>query len=429
MPFAQVHYPFENADWFEHHFPGDFIVEYIGQTRGWFYTLHVLATALFDRPAFQTCVSHGIVLGADGQKMSQVAAQLPRRARGLRPRRRRRDALVPHVVADPARRQPGRHRAGHPRRRAPGADPAVERLVLLLALRQRRARRRRATRRSGRPTRPTCSTATCWPRLRELVGDVTDAARRLRRRRAPATRVRGFLDVLTNWYIRRSRDRFWDGEATRARGVRHAVHGARDASRRVAAPLLPLTTEEIWRGLTGGAVGAPDRLADASTTCRPTTRSSPRWTGSARSARRRRPAQGRGPAGAAAAGRADRGRRRTPAALEPFAAIVADEVNVKAVAAARPRDAGEADVRRHAAAHRQRPGRRAAAGQGRPAGDQGRASPATGRSTTTAPSPPAASRWSRGSTPCETVVAGRRRPSAGDRRAARRRLRRARHRR
>src|SRR5690606_846331 len=53
MPFAQVHYPFENAEWFEHHYPGDFIVEYIGQTRGWFYTLHVLATALFDRPAFR----------------------------------------------------------------------------------------------------------------------------------------------------------------------------------------------------------------------------------------------------------------------------------------------------------------------------------------------------------------------------------------
>ena len=52
MPFAQVHYPFENQEWFETHNPGDFIVEYVGQTRGWFYTLHVLATALFDRPAF-----------------------------------------------------------------------------------------------------------------------------------------------------------------------------------------------------------------------------------------------------------------------------------------------------------------------------------------------------------------------------------------
>jgi isoleucyl-tRNA synthetase len=77
MSFAQVHYPFENADWFEHHFPGDFIVEYIGQTRGWFYTMHILATALFDRPAFSSCVSHGIVLGSDGQKMSKSLQNYP----------------------------------------------------------------------------------------------------------------------------------------------------------------------------------------------------------------------------------------------------------------------------------------------------------------------------------------------------------------
>lgn len=83
MPFAQVHYPFENADWFlggggqEAHFPGDFIVEYIGQTRGWFYTLHVLSTALFDSPAFKTCVAHGIVLGNDGQKMSKSLRNYP----------------------------------------------------------------------------------------------------------------------------------------------------------------------------------------------------------------------------------------------------------------------------------------------------------------------------------------------------------------
>ena len=77
MSFAQVHYPFENADWFEDHFPGDFIVEYIGQTRGWFYTLHVLATAIFDKPAFSTCLSHGIVLGSDGNKMSKSLRNYP----------------------------------------------------------------------------------------------------------------------------------------------------------------------------------------------------------------------------------------------------------------------------------------------------------------------------------------------------------------
>src|SRR5690606_38727634 len=77
MPFAQVHYPFENADWFEHHYPGYFIVEYNGQTRGWFYTPHVLATALFDRPAFRDCIAHGIVLGDDGQKMSKSRKNYP----------------------------------------------------------------------------------------------------------------------------------------------------------------------------------------------------------------------------------------------------------------------------------------------------------------------------------------------------------------
>ena len=78
MPYAQVHYPFENTEWFDVALSrGDFIVEYIGQTRGWFYTLHVLATALFDRPAFKTCVSHGIVLGNDGQKMSKSLRNYP----------------------------------------------------------------------------------------------------------------------------------------------------------------------------------------------------------------------------------------------------------------------------------------------------------------------------------------------------------------
>ncbi|HEY2814106.1 MAG TPA: isoleucine--tRNA ligase, partial [Acidimicrobiales bacterium] len=77
MPYAQVHYPFENQAWFESHFPGDFIVEYIGQTRGWFYTLHVLATALFDRPAFQSCVVHGVILGDDGQKLSKRLGNYP----------------------------------------------------------------------------------------------------------------------------------------------------------------------------------------------------------------------------------------------------------------------------------------------------------------------------------------------------------------
>ena len=77
MPYAQVHYPFENHEWFDEHSPADFIVEYIGQTRGWFYVMHVLSTALFDRPAFTGVSCHGIVLGSDGLKMSKSLRNYP----------------------------------------------------------------------------------------------------------------------------------------------------------------------------------------------------------------------------------------------------------------------------------------------------------------------------------------------------------------
>ncbi|MQF93482.1 MAG: isoleucine--tRNA ligase [SAR202 cluster bacterium] len=77
MPFAQVHYPFDNKDWFESHFPADFIVEYIGQTRGWFYTMMVLSTAIFDRPPFKNCICHGIVLDTEGIKLSKKLRNYP----------------------------------------------------------------------------------------------------------------------------------------------------------------------------------------------------------------------------------------------------------------------------------------------------------------------------------------------------------------
>lgn len=71
VPFAQKHYPFENKEWFDNHFPSDFIVEYTGQIRCWFYYLHVLSTALFDKPAFKNCIVHGTILAKDGKKLSK----------------------------------------------------------------------------------------------------------------------------------------------------------------------------------------------------------------------------------------------------------------------------------------------------------------------------------------------------------------------
>ena len=77
MPFAQVHYPFEQKEWFDEHAPADFIVEYIAQTRGWFYTLHVLSGALFDRPAFSNVICHGVVLDHEGRKLSKKLRNYP----------------------------------------------------------------------------------------------------------------------------------------------------------------------------------------------------------------------------------------------------------------------------------------------------------------------------------------------------------------
>jgi isoleucyl-tRNA synthetase len=77
MPYGYIHYPFENQELFERNFPGHFVAEGLDQTRGWFYTLMVLATALFDKPAFQNLICNGLVLAEDGKKMSKRLKNYP----------------------------------------------------------------------------------------------------------------------------------------------------------------------------------------------------------------------------------------------------------------------------------------------------------------------------------------------------------------
>ena len=77
MPYAQLHYPFENQQYFEHGFPADFIAEGLDQTRGWFYTLMVISTGLFNKPAFKNLIVNGLVLAGDGKKMSKRLKNYP----------------------------------------------------------------------------------------------------------------------------------------------------------------------------------------------------------------------------------------------------------------------------------------------------------------------------------------------------------------
>jgi len=241
MPFAQVHYPFENADWFDSHYPGDFIVEYIGQTRGWFYTLHVLATALFDRPAFRSCVSHGIILGSDGQKMSKSLRNYPDVNEVFD--NYGSDAMRWFLMASPILR------GGNLVVAESAIRDAVRQAILPLwnsyyffAL--------YANAESVEAKRSVASEHVLdryiLAKTRALVGELTSL---LDDYNVPTAcqQLREYLEVLTNWYIRRSRDRFWAGD----RAALDTLWTVLEAVCRAAAPLLPLTTEAIWRGLTG----------------------------------------------------------------------------------------------------------------------------------------------------------------------------------
>ncbi|GLZ81790.1 isoleucine--tRNA ligase [Actinorhabdospora filicis] len=325
MPYAQVHYPFENREWFENHYPGDFIVEYTPQTRGWFYTMHVLATALFDRPAFRDCVVHGTLLGDDGRKMSKSLRNYPDvyevfDTYGA-------DAMRWLLISSPV------VRGGDMIVSESGIRDAVRQVVLPLwnvwyffSL-YANAEGYDATPHAAR----TGALASDHLLDRYVLAKTDDLVEGVRQSMdafdlsGAAAQVRSYLDALTNWYVRRSRDRFWQGDR-RAFDVLATVL---ETVCRVAAPLLPLVTEDVWRGLTGGRsvhlVDWPE-TAGAADPALVSTMDAVREVCSAALSLRK----------------ATRRRVRLPLAtltvagpgveeLRPYAELIADEVNVKEV--------------------------------------------------------------------------------------------------
>lgn len=246
MPFAQVHYPFENKEWFESHSPGDFIVEYIGQTRGWFYTLHILSTGLFDRAAFKTCVAHGIVLGNDGQKMSKSLRNYPDVNEVFD--RDGADAMRWFLMASPILR------GGNLIVTEQGIRDSVRSVLLPLwstwyffSLYANASNEGQGYEAKLVTDADDSLDRYLLARTGELVRQVTTEFDNMQISHACET-VRNYLDVVTNWYVRRSRDRFW-GENS---GAFDVLYTCLETVCRVTAPLLPLLTEELWRGLTGG---------------------------------------------------------------------------------------------------------------------------------------------------------------------------------
>jgi len=249
MPFAQVHYPFENRDWFEHHFPADFIVEYAAQTRGWFYTLMVLATALFDRPPFKTCICHGVAVDERGQKLSKRLRNYPEPEAMFA--KHGSDALRWYLVSSPVLR------GGELRVEKEGKPIAdVVRNVLLpiwnawhfFAL---------YANTDGMRARPTSRGATVLDRylLAKTRAFVVEIGARMDEYdiAGACQSVLDQLEALNNWYIRRSRARFWKSEKDADKQAAYdTLHTALTALCRVASPLLPFLTDEVHRGLMGG---------------------------------------------------------------------------------------------------------------------------------------------------------------------------------
>ena len=336
MPYAQLHYPFENVERFEQHNPADFIVEYINQTRGWFYTMHVLSVALFDKPAFANVICHGLALADDGQKLSKRLRNYPDPLEVFDTIGS--DAVRWYSMSSPILR-------GLDLRVDPDGFRDVVRQVLnpiwsaysfftLYANAE------------GFKAEPATDSTNLLDRYilaktHEMVTGTTAALDAYDIAGACGA-VQGFLDALTNWYIRRSRERFWNSDADQVDAeALNTLYTVLLTLTRTMAPLLPLVAEEMWLGLSAPLADTDHdngQLASVHLQDWPDPDELPRDPELVAAMDRLRDV-----ASAALSLRDDRGLRvRLPLAeavvagagvaiIEPFTDLLADEINVKSV--------------------------------------------------------------------------------------------------
>jgi isoleucyl-tRNA synthetase len=253
MPYAQNHYPFENKERVEAGFPGDFIAEGLDQTRGWFYTLLILSTALFDRPPFKNVIVNGMLLAEDGKKMSKRLKNYPDPTYILDTYGA--DALRAYLINSPA------VKAEALRFSEAGVKEILRTVMLPLwnaysffvtyATLDRWTPDAVAVPKTHRLDRWILSS------LQTLIADVNEQMDRYNLYKV-VPRLDGFIDDLTNWYIRRSRERFWGSDDTADKAAGYAtLYDVLVTFSKVLAPVLPFVCEEIYRNLAAGRPNAP----------------------------------------------------------------------------------------------------------------------------------------------------------------------------
>ncbi len=249
MPYAQVHYPFENKDWFEANFPADFIVEYIAQTRGWFYTLMVLSTALFDRPAFLNSICHGVVLDENAQKLSKRLRNYPSLDEVFE--KQGSDTLRWFLMSNPILKgnnlQIDREGKVFDIARKQALAPLWNSYYFLVLYANI----------DGYRPRIRCESSHemdiyILSKLTETLAEVTVYMDEYDIPKACGV-VEEFLEILTNWYIRRNRRRFWKSESDAdKRDAYDTLYTVLAVMSRMLAPLLPFTAEAMHGNLVGG---------------------------------------------------------------------------------------------------------------------------------------------------------------------------------
>jgi isoleucyl-tRNA synthetase len=252
MPYAQNHYPFENREVVEQNFPADFIAEGLDQTRGWFYTLIVLSSALFDKPAFKNVIVNGLILAEDGKKMSKRLKNYPEPEQIFD--RYGADALRAYLIDSPVVR-------AEDLRFSEDGIREVLRQVILPLWNAYSFFVTYANLDGWAPNRPQVATPGRLDRwilsvLNGLIEEVNSQMDRYNLYRViPA--LEAFIDDLTRWYIRLSRPRFWTSDDDPDREAAYqTLYTVLTTFARVLAPFLPFTCEAIYRNLVVKA-GAP----------------------------------------------------------------------------------------------------------------------------------------------------------------------------
>jgi len=245
MPYAQEHYPMENKAHFEAAFPADFIAEGLDQTRGWFYTLTVLAGALFNKPAFKNVIVNGIILAADGNKMSKRLRNYPDPIEVVS--KYGADAVRLYMMNSPA------VRADDLCFVESGVELVLRQVLLPMwnaySFFLTYARIYKWRPEGAVPNPEAVIDKWILSLLNKLVIDVGNGLENYDLSQAVGPFV-GFVDQLTNWYIRRSRRRFWEEKPSKDREEAFAtLYHVLVTLVQVAAPFVPFITEAIFHNL------------------------------------------------------------------------------------------------------------------------------------------------------------------------------------